>query len=97
MEEKLVTFRLAELFCGLGGLVMGAKMARVYKENPRYRITHAWATDYVESTCETYAQNITSGNCNTVICEDIRKADLEATSPFDALAFGFPCNDFSQV
>lgn len=97
---KTVDFKLAELFCGPGGLAMGAKMARVYKGETRYRITHAWATDYDEPTCETYAQNITSGNRNTVICEDIRKADLDklaATSPFDALAFGFPCNDFSQV
>lgn len=97
---NVVTFRLAELFCGPGGLACGAKMARVFKGQKRYRITHAWATDYDESTCETYAQNITSGNRNTVICEDIRKADLDrlaATSPFDALAFGFPCNDFSQV
>ena len=100
MEEKLVTFRLAELFCGPGGLAMGAKMAKVCKGQTCYRIIHAWATDYDEPTCETYAHNITSGNRNTVICEDIRKADLNklaSTSPFDALAFGFPCNDFSVV
>ena len=98
--NKAITFKLAELFCGPGGLAMGAKMARVVKGQARYRIAHAWATDYDESTCETYAQNITSGNRDTVICEDIRKANLDrlaATSPFDALAFGFPCNDFSQV
>ena len=92
-------FRLAELFCGPGGLAMGAKMARVVKGQTSYRIAHAWATDYDESTCATYALNITSGNRNTVVCEDIRKADLDklaATSPFDALAFGFPCNDFHQ-
>ena len=99
-KNKTVTFNLAELFCGPGGLAMGAKMARVCKGQTRYRIAHAWATDYDESTCETYAQNITAGNRNTVICEDIRKANLDelaATSSFDALAFGFPCNDFSQV
>lgn len=97
---KTVRFKLAELFCGPGGLACGAKMARVAKGSDQYRISHAWATDYDESTCETYATNITSGNRNTVICEDIRKADLDrlaSTSPFDALAFGFPCNDFSQV
>ena len=86
-KSKVVTFRLAELFCGPGGLACGAKMARVFKGQKRYRITHAWATDYDESTCETYAQNITSGNRNTVICEDIRKTDLDklaATSSFRA-------------
>lgn len=99
MEKKIV-FRLGELFCGPGGLACGAKMARVFKGQTRYSITHAWATDYDESTCETYAHNITSGSRNTVICADIRKTNLEsltAISNIDALAFGFPCNDFSQV
>lgn len=97
---KTVNFKLAELFCGPGGLACGAKMSHVVKGQTRYRITHAWATDYNESTCETYAHNITSGCRDTVICEDIRKANLDklaATAEFDALAFGFPCNDFSQV
>ena len=29
--------------------------------------------------------------------DDVRKIDLEALPPIDALAFGFPCNDFSVV
>lgn len=100
LSAETLDFKLAELFCGPGGLACGAKMARVKTKKGVMRISHAWATDYDEPTCQTYALNITSGNRNTVICEDIRKADLDelaATSPFDALAFGFPCNDFSQV
>lgn len=97
---KNICFKLAELFCGPGGLACGSRMARVMDGSTCYQIAHAWATDYNESTCETYARNITAGNRKTVICEDIRKVDLDklaATSSFDALAFGFPCNDFSQV
>lgn len=55
-------FKLAELFWGPDGLAWGAKMARVVKGQTQYRIAHAWATDYDEPTCETYAQNITSGD-----------------------------------
>ena len=65
-----------------------------------YSINHAWATDYDKDTCETYRYNICPDDPKTVICKDIRKFDLEKLaeiSPIDALAFGFPCNDFSVV
>lgn len=29
--------------------------------------------------------------------EDIRKFDMSKLAPIDALAFGFPCNDYSVV
>jgi DNA (cytosine-5)-methyltransferase 1 len=92
---------LGELFCGPGGLAYGAKCAKVLsKFDAEYSILHAWATDYDVSTCKTYAHNICSDNDSSVICADIRKLDLarlKATSDVDALAFGFPCNDFSMV
>ena len=33
----------------------------------------------------------------SVICEDVRKLDITSLGEIDALAFGFPCNDFSVV
>ena len=36
-------------------------------------------------------------NADSVICGDVRKLDLDYLPPIDALAFGFPCNDFSVV
>ena len=45
-------FKLGELFCGPGGLALGAISARI--EDPEYRIVHKWANDYDASTCDTY-------------------------------------------
>jgi DNA (cytosine-5)-methyltransferase 1 len=99
---KKITFKLGELFCGPGGLACGARMAgRVRTKNEEYSISHAWATDYDPSTCRTYAHNICGNeNSSSVICADVRKLDLKrlkAISDIDGFAFGFPCNDFSQV
>ncbi len=48
-------------------------------------------------TCNTYSRNICPNNAQTVICEDVRKLDLQSLQPIDAFAYGFPCNDFSVV
>lgn len=88
-------FRLGELFCGPGGLAYGASTAKIELNN--YRIEHAWANDYDSDTCDTYRHNICPNDPDSVICGDVRKIDLEKLPPIDALAFGFPCNDFSVV
>lgn len=88
-------FRLGELFCGPGGLAWGAMNADI--GDPDFGIVHAWANDYDENTCQTYRHNICPGAPKTVYCKDIRKFDMEKLSPIDALAFGFPCNDYSVV
>ena len=88
-------FRLGELFCGPGGIACGAKLASI--ENPEYQIVHQWATDYDKDTCETYHRNICPNSSSSVICRDIRKLDINTLSSIDALAFGFPCNDYSVV
>jgi DNA (cytosine-5)-methyltransferase 1 len=90
-------FKLGELFCGPGGIGYAAKTARI--KEPNFRIRHAWANDYDNDTCDTYRFNVATKE-NTVICRDIRKLDfnkLKEISDIDALAFGFPCNDFSVV
>lgn len=91
-------FRLGELFCGPGGIACGSMMASIGDEE--YSIVHQWATDYDENTCKTYTRNICPDNPESVICGDIRTLDydvLQEKGSIDALAFGFPCNDFSQV
>lgn len=91
----MADYRLGELFCGPGGMGLGATVARGQGGS---RIRHLWATDYDPSACATYALNL--GSRETVICEDIRTLEwsrlCEIGKP-DALAFGFPCNDFSLV
>lgn len=88
-------FRLGELFCGPGGLAWGAMHADI--GDPNFKIVHQWANDYDEDTCNTYTYNICPNNMDSVICGDVRKLDIDSLSDIDALAFGFPCNDFSLV
>lgn len=88
-------FKLGELFCGPGGLALGAISACI--EDSEYRIVHKWANDYDASTCDTYRRNICPDDAESVICGDVRKLDIDSLGEIDALAFGFPCNDFSVV
>lgn len=101
IPNQTATFRFGELFCGPGGLALGAIKASINSNGKRgHSIRHAWATDYDRDTCETYRRNICSDDSQSVLCEDIRKLNyrrLAEISPVDALAFGFPCNDFSVV
>ena len=88
-------YRLGELFCGPGGIGWGAINASI--ENKDYRIVHQWANDYDESTCETYRHNICPNAPETVYHGDIRTFDMSQLAPIEALAFGFPCNDYSVI
>lgn len=88
-------FKLGELFCGPGGIAMGATKAII--ENKDYSIVHQWANDYDADTCNTYRKNICPTAPNTVYHEDVRKFNMDKLASIDALAFGFPCNDYSVV
>lgn len=91
------SFRLGELFSGPGGLGLAAKRA----SRSGYEIVHQWATDYDADTCRTYAHNVCGDPADeSVVHHDVRTLDydvLERLGDIDGLAFGFPCNDFSQV
>lgn len=86
-------FNLGELFCGPGGMALGAKLARI--ENSSFEIIHQWANDIDEDTCNTYTYNICPNNPESVIQKDVRKLDITKLEKISAFAFGFPCNDFS--
>ena len=91
----MAIYRLGELFCGPGGLAWGATNADIGRDD--FGIVHAWANDYDSDTCDTYRHNICPQDPESVIWGDVRKIDLENLPPINALAFGFPCNDFSVV
>lgn len=91
-------FNLGELFCGPGGIAWGATHTDI--NDDEWGIRHLWANDYDEETCQTYRTNICPQDPDSVICGDVRRLPLNDRRRFpniDALAFGFPCNDFSQV
>lgn len=96
-------YRLGELFSGPGGLACGALQAHIAGRDD-LKIEHAWANDFDEATCETYRHNICKNDQDdSVYCGDVRELDISKNNPlmrdhpFNAFAFGFPCNDFSVV
>lgn len=90
-------YLLGELFCGPGGIVLGALKSTLSHNNTNYQIEHAWANDYDEDTCNTYIANICPDDRESVICQDVRKLNIKSLPKVDAFAYGFPCNDFSVV
>jgi DNA (cytosine-5)-methyltransferase 1 len=94
-NESTMEFRMGELFCGPGGIALGAHMAAAGLDG--VTVKHAWANDYDLSTCETYIANIPGATAKSVRHGDVRTLDLEKLGPIDGFAFGFPCNDFSLV
>lgn len=92
-----MNFKLGELFCGPGGIALGARDASFVHNGETFSVSHEWASDYDNDTCATYAKNICADHINSVICEDVKTLEIENLTPIDAFAFGFPCNDFSQV
>lgn len=96
--KNITVFKLAELFCGPGGISLGAILSVIKdSRNSLYQIRPIWANDIDEDTCKTYARNIHNGDLTKVFCAPVETINFEEVPSFDALAFGFPCNDFSVV
>jgi DNA (cytosine-5)-methyltransferase 1 len=95
MRYRKKVFSLGELFCGPGGLALGAMNA--HSSDGEYHIIHKWANDFDLDTCKTYIQNICPDNPDSVICDDVRNLKIKNLGKIDAFAYGFPCNSFSQV
>lgn len=96
-EKNIHEFALGELFCGPGGLALGAGAACAENGVDSYLIRHEWASDWDENSCDTYRRNICPERPESVICKDVKDLDLDNLSPIDIFAYGFPCNDFSIV
>ena len=99
-------FILGELFCGPGGMALGAGLAGQSKtpiidtKGEKYTIHHLWGVDKDEDAIETYRQNVAKKFGGDGIATDALKFVSEMTDEqkkITALAFGFPCNDFSLV
>ena len=95
--KKTIEFKLAELFSGPGGLGLGALRSSAENQTSIYKIEPVWANDIDSDTCKTYARNIHDGNETNMVCAPVQEIDFKKVPKFDALAFGFPCNDFSIV
>jgi len=100
-----MNFKLGELFCGPGGMAYGAKMAepQISKRGEAFSISHVWGVDRDRYAIETYNANKMGEG---VQCDAMDFATAKNTTRhktiadfprITALAFGFPCNDFSMV
>lgn len=95
--SKEVVFKLGELFCGPGGLALGAFNSKVIKKGTIYKFSHAWASDYDLDSCSTFKRNFPNGASDSIICKNVHDLRIKKLPPIDAFAYGFPCNDFSIV
>lgn len=87
---------IGELFCGAGGLGLGAHKARVISpEGEGWGCKPLWGVDNNEWACATYRRNLGAD----VRCVDVRAMDFRQlrrdTDRINGLLFGFPCNDYS--
>lgn len=92
------SFTIGEMYCGPGGIGLGARQSEIVHNNVTYKFSHRWATDYHLDTCKTYQRNIADKeqNCEVIHC-DIKDLDLNSLPDVDGFLYGFPCNDFSSV
>ena len=92
---------LGELFCGPGGIAMGAELAnKSISSLTDFEFEHGWAVDNHQETVATYRRNVKSATDQTAICKDVRTItakQLKKIAKIDGFAYGFPCNDFSLV
>ena len=92
--------KIGELFCGPGGLAMGADLANKELKKHGVSVVHGWAVDNHFDTVQSYINNIKGATTTSVLCADVTKVpppDLHDISEIDGFAYGFPCNDFSVV
>jgi len=98
----LMVFKLGELFCGPGGLALGAGLARkiTAKDGESFSISHIWGVDKDKDAIDTYRLNVAERFGGDAIQSDAMefcKKTILDYPKINALAFGFPCNDYSHV
>ena len=79
---KNKVFRLAELFCGPGGLSYGAVSADISNGTAGPKIKALWANDIDYDTCRTYARNLHPDNPDCVVSGDQRKINFKKLNTF---------------
>lgn len=96
-------FKKGELFSGPGGMSRGAEDALVIhpETGEEFRIEHLWANDFDADTCKTFGKNICEDPNDPSIhlgpVEELAIGDRTVLPDIDCFAFGFPCNDYSNV
>ena len=99
MTRQTISFKLGELFCGPGGMAIAAeKVGRVIsREGTCFTLTHSWGVDMSDCAIRTFATNLGKDFGIRMNAKSFVKKCLTEDRRINALAFGFPCNSFSQV
>lgn len=94
-----VHFRMGELFCGPGGMAVAAAKcpAVVNVAGAVYSLEHAWGVDFSKDAIETFKANLGEEKGIQMDARKFVEDELTPERRINALAFGFPCNSFSQV
>lgn len=92
-------FKLGELFCGPGGMAVASTLVAPVKSrrHETFSLSHSWGVDYAPYAIETFRNNLGEQNGICMDAWEFVKTQLTPDRKVNALAFGFPCNSFSQV
>lgn len=92
-------FNLGELFCGPGGMAIASTRVEPVRapNGEEFSLSHSWGVDYSHYAIETFKANLGEGNGIEMDANKFVSNELTPERTINALAFGFPCNSFSQV
>ena len=97
--QKIFHYKLGELFCGPGGMaIAAAKSPSVVTADGRtYSLEHDWGVDFSPAAIATFKANLGEDKGIQMDAKKFVETELTENRRINALAFGFPCNSFSQV
>lgn len=92
-------FNLGELFCGPGGMAIASTLVDpiIALNNEEFSISHSWGVDLAPYAIDTFKANLGEENGIQMDAWDFVNTGLTPEREINALAFGFPCNSFSQA
>lgn len=98
-KDTNVRFRMGELFCGPGGMAVAAANCPpvVDGNGVVYSLEHDWGVDFSKDAIETFKANLGEDKGIEMDARKFVETELKPERRINALAFGFPCNSFSQV
>lgn len=92
-------FNLGELFCGPGGMAYASTQVLPVESawHEVFSLSHSWGVDFASYAIETFKANLGEDKGIQMNAKRFVKKELTPERRINALAFGFPCNSFSQV